>query len=107
MRSLLRHDVYTKIKTLIVVSECDYHTQARYPSPLFSDRPLVFKDYAKLAIPPISSPCVAHEAEAAPSNDSTGGYDKKPRKRIDNIWNGRKKKAEAKAKAEAKSKKDG
>ena len=56
-------------------------------------------------MPPISPPCVAHEAEAAPSNESTRGYDKKPFNRIDNISNGRKKKAEAKAKS--KSKKDG
>ncbi len=56
---------------------------------------------------PISPPCVAHETKAAPSNDSTGGYDKKPFNRIDNISNGRKKKAEAKAKSKAKSKRDG
>lgn len=74
---------------------------------MFSDRPLVFKDYAKLAMPPISPPCVAHEAEAAPSNESTRGYDKKPFNRIDNISNGRKKKAEAKPKSKPKSKKDG
>lgn len=60
-------------------------------------------------MPPISPPCVAHEAEAAPSNESTRGYDKKPYNRIDNIRNNQKPKSKAKSKpkSKAKSKKDG
>lgn len=68
---------------------------------MFSERSIVFKDYPKPAMPPISPPCVAHEAGTAPSNESTGGYDKKPFNRIDNIRNNQK------PKSKPKSKKDG